>query len=131
MPSWRPPNLRIHGPIRHRAIASKMKACSVGLIPSGARNAGRLVEEPLKFYEYLAAGLGVAATSYAGKGLEPLAVIGDDPTSFAAAILRAKRIPLDYGHEIERALSQRGWPQLVRRMMEGWEDEAPAGPVSQ
>ena len=118
IPAGRPPNVRIHGPIRHAAIAAKMKGCSVGIIPSGLQNAHRLVEEPLKFFEYLAAGLGVAATSYAGSGLEPFAAIGDDPASFAAAIGRAKEIPARYAPEIRRALGERDWDDLVRRLIQ-------------
>lgn len=118
IPSGRPPNVRIYGPIRHRAIAAKMKGCSVGIIPSGHQNVGRLVEKPLKFFEYLAAGLGVAATSYAGSGLEPFATIGNDPGSFAAAIGAAKGIPARHGPEIRQALAQRDWDDLVRSIIQ-------------
>jgi glycosyltransferase involved in cell wall biosynthesis len=118
IPAGRPPNVRIYGPIRHGAIAAKMKGCSVGIIPSGPQNANRLVEKPLKFFEYLAAGLGVAATSYAGSGLEPFATIGNDPPSFAAAISRAKGIPARHGAEIRHALAERDWDDLVRRMIQ-------------
>jgi glycosyltransferase involved in cell wall biosynthesis len=117
-PAKRPANVRIYGAIRHDAIAAKMKACSVGIIPSGSQNAGRLVEKPLKFYEYLAAGLGVAATSYAGAGLEPFAILGDDPETFAAAILGAKQLPSRHAHQIRQALAERDWDDLVRRMLE-------------
>ena len=118
-PSRLPSNIRIYGGIRHSAIAAKMKGCSVGLIPSGRQNAGRMVEKPLKFYEYLAAGLGVAATSHAGKGLEPFAAIGDDPQAMAEAILAAKSIPQHFGSEIAEVLRQHGWHGLVRRMLAG------------
>lgn len=124
VPSKRPSNLRIHGPIRHQSVAAKMKGCSVGLIPSGRQNAGRLVSKPLKYYEYLAAGLGVAATSYAGKDLEPFAVIGDTPEALAAAILQAKSVPERLGPGIRNALRNRGWDFLVREMCRGW-DPAP------
>jgi hypothetical protein len=76
------------------------------------------VEKPLKFFEYLAAGLGVAATSYAGSGLEPFAILGDDPATFATAILRAKELPALHAPEIRRALAERNWDDLVRRMLE-------------
>jgi len=120
VPPKRPSNLRIHGPIRHRCVAAKMKGCSVGLIPSGRQNAGRLVSKPLKYYEYLAAGLGVAATSYAGTELEPFAVIGDTPEALAAAVLEAKSLPARLGPEIRNTLSNRGWDFLVREMCQGW-----------
>jgi glycosyltransferase involved in cell wall biosynthesis len=119
IPARRPANVRVYGPIRHQAIAAKMKGCSVGLIPSGRLNAGRMVEKPLKFYEYLAAGLGVAATSHAGTGLEPLAVIGDDPRALADAVARAKSVPQRLAHEIRDALRNRSWTHIVSRMLNG------------
>jgi glycosyltransferase involved in cell wall biosynthesis len=119
IPARRPDNVRVYGPIRHQAIAAKMKACSVGLIPSGRLNAGRMVEKPLKFYEYLAAGLGVAATSHAGTGLEPFAVIGDDPQALAEAVARAKSVPQRLAHEIHEALRNRSWARIVTRLLNG------------
>jgi glycosyltransferase involved in cell wall biosynthesis len=120
VPHRRPPNVRIYGPIRHQAIAAKMKGCSVGLIPSGRQNLERMVEKPLKFYEYLAAGLGVASTSYGGKDLEPFAVIGDDPVALAEAIRTAKSVPERLGCEIREALQDRSWGHVVREMMTGF-----------
>lgn len=119
VPERRPPNVCLHGPIRHEDIARKMKGCSVGLIPSSRQNFGRMVEKPLKFYEYLAAGLGVAATSHGGKGLEPFAVIGDTPAAFAEAIHRAKLVPGRLGPEIGEALRQLEWDHLVERLLDG------------
>jgi glycosyltransferase involved in cell wall biosynthesis len=121
VPAARPRNVYLHGPIRHQAIATKMKGCSVGLIPSGAENAGRMVEKPLKFYEYLAAGLGVAGTSFAGKNLEPFAVLGDHPDQLADAILKAKSVPERLGPQIQETLRGLGWDGLVRQMLEAVE----------
>jgi glycosyltransferase involved in cell wall biosynthesis len=120
LPSDRPANLRIHGPIRHRDVAAKMKGCSVGLIPSGRQNEGRMVTKPLKFYEYLAAGLGIVATSYGGKGLEPFALIGDTPEALAKAVVQAKSLPERFASEIREALRNRGWDYLVHQMLNGW-----------
>lgn len=116
-----PPNVHLHGPIPHRSIAAKMKGCSVGLIPSGPQNAGRMVEKPLKYYEYLAAGLGVAATSFAGKNLEPLAVLGDSPSQLANAIREAKSVPDRYAAQIQESLRGLEWDGLVRQLLEGAE----------
>lgn len=111
-----PRNVTIHSPIAHADVASKMKACSVGLIPYGVRNATRMVEKPLKYYEYLAAGMGVAATSYAGQGLE-YAEIGDSPHELAAAIQRAKSAPTRHGEAINAELRARDWNDLVREII--------------
>jgi glycosyltransferase involved in cell wall biosynthesis len=121
VPAALPRNVYVHGPIRHQAIATKMKACSVGLIPSGPENSGRMVEKPLKFYEYLAAGLGVAATSYAGKDLEPFAVLGDCPDRLADAIREAKSVPARFAPQIQQTLRGLGWDGLVRQLLESVE----------
>jgi glycosyltransferase involved in cell wall biosynthesis len=121
VPAARPPNVIVYGPIRHDAIARKMKACSVGLIASGPANAGRLVEKPLKYYEYLAAGLGVAATSWGGKRLEPFAVIGDTPDELARAILEAKCLPGRNAAAVETTLQALDWSAVVNRMMLDWQ----------
>jgi len=118
VPSIVPRNVVLHGPIRHQAVAAKMKGCKVGLIPSGPQNESRMVEKPLKFYEYLAAGLGVAGTSFAGKGLEPFAVLGDTPEQFAHAILEAKSVPVRHGADIQETLRGLAWDNLVCQMLD-------------
>lgn len=124
VPARLPGNVYMHGPIRHQAIATKMKGCSVGLIPSGRQNAGRMVEKPLKYYEYLAAGLGVAATSFAGKDLEPYAVLGDCPDQLADAIREAKSVPEQFAPQIEKTLRGLGWDGIVRQMLESLEERS-------
>lgn len=117
VPADMPPNVHLHGPVSHHAIAAKMKGCAVGIIPAGEGNRGRMVEKPLKFYEYLAAGLGVAATPWAGSGLEPFAVIGDTAESFARAIVAARAVPLQHAADIGAAVAARDWRVLVRQML--------------
>lgn len=117
MPRHVPANVTIHPPIAHAEVASKMKACAVGLIPYNAQNATRMVERPLKYYEYLAAGMGVVATTSAGRGLEPYAEIGDSPHALAAAIHRAKSIPARHGDAIRAEVQRRDWHDLVREII--------------
>jgi len=117
-PQRTPANVCVHAPIAHADAASKMKACAVGLIPYGVANARRMVEKPLKYYEYLASGMGVAATSYAGRDLEPYAAIGDSPDALADAIHRAKGIPAQYGDAIREELRRLDWRDLVREIIE-------------
>ena len=121
VPASLPSNVYVHGPVQHRAIAGKMKACSVGLIPSAPQNIERMVEKPLKFYEYLAAGLGVAATRFGGKDLAPFAALGDDPVALAGAIEQAKSIPARYAAQIEETVRALSWENLVSQMLEGVE----------
>jgi len=59
---WALPNVLGLGPQPYEALPGILSECSVGLLPmsSAPENAGR---SPMKLYEYLAAGLTVAATS--------------------------------------------------------------------
>jgi len=118
-PTSLPANVTLHGPIAHDAVPAVMRACSVGIIPSSAANAPRMVEKPLKFYEYLAAGLGVAATPFAGEGLAPLAEVGGTPGEFAAAIERAAAGRHRLGDAIRAAVEPLDWSVLVPRIVPG------------
>lgn len=117
VPADLPANMHVYGPIAHDQVATKMKACAVGIIPASAGNHGRMVEKPLKYYEYLAAGLGVAATSSAGRSLEPFAVIGDTPEELARAIVAAREVSTRYQLEIQGVVAERDWKVLVRHML--------------
>ena len=118
VPRELPPNVHVHGPIAHAEIAAKMKACAVGLIPAAPVNRERFVEKPIKYYEYLAAGLGVAATSHAGAGLEPFAACGDTPDALADAIRRAAELAERHAGAIRAEVAARAWEPLVRRMLD-------------
>ena len=118
-PASLPGNVTLHGPIAHAAVPAVMRACAVGIIPSSAANATRMVEKPLKFYEYLAAGLGVAGTPFAGEGLAPLAEIGGTPEEFAAAIDRAAAGRRRLAGLMRAAVEPLDWSALVPRIVPG------------
>lgn len=113
-----PGNVSIHGPIGHTDAIRKMKACAVGIIPSGRGNQGRMVVKPIKFYEYLAAGMGIAATSNAGEGLEPFAAVADGPQRFAQAILDAPGLAARFRADIDAELCAMDWKRIVPRIVE-------------
>jgi glycosyltransferase involved in cell wall biosynthesis len=91
-PASLPPNLVLRGPVGYEALPRVLAQYAVGLIPF--RGADRLIDvmdRPLKFYEYLAAGLGIAATDVGGlrRGMGSWARFGTTPASYADAIRNA------------------------------------------
>ncbi len=56
------PNVIYLGARRYKDIPSLLKGCDIGLIPFKRDRLTEYVEKPLKYYEYLAAGLPVIAT---------------------------------------------------------------------
>lgn len=89
--SWRvkSKNIRRLKPISRQKLKSVLSGYQVGLIPFRDIS-GRLsfVERPLKFFEYIASGLGVACTDVGSlkSGLGELASYGNSPQAFADAI---------------------------------------------
>ncbi|MHA7239332.1 glycosyltransferase family protein [Arthrobacter sp. TMS1-12-1] len=89
-----PSNATLHGPISYNYIPSILNQYRVGLIPLGPAdvNAGR---SPMKYFEYLAAGLYVVATStpaLSGRGV-PGVFLYSDPNSAIAAASEAISFP--------------------------------------
>lgn len=110
-------NLRFLPPVPHGAVPSLLAGYRVGLLPfiGGPRMAA--VERPLRFYEYAAAGLGVAATPVGGlrDGLAGWAEFGTGPERFAEAVGRAA------GHRPsparrEEFLRENGWESRLDEM---------------
>ena len=85
-------NIAVLGPMDYRNLPQLLRGYQIGLIPF--RSNERLIammERPLKFYEYLAAGLGIAATAAGGlqRGMQGWARFGSTPPQFANAIHEA------------------------------------------
>ncbi|GKT21348.1 glycosyltransferase [Acidovorax sp. SUPP3334] len=88
-----PANLRWRGTVGRAELPSVLQSHEVGLIPfCEADGRMRYVERPLKFYEYIAAGLGVASTDLGAlrHGMGDLACYGSDAVTFARAIVQAR-----------------------------------------
>lgn len=87
-----PGNVRFLPPVPHSEIEGCLRAYEVGLLPYRETD-GRMayVHRPLKFYEYYAAGLGVACADVGGlrEGLGEMASFGSGPEEFAAAVGRS------------------------------------------
>lgn len=90
--SGRTPNLHQFPPAKRDSVPHLLAGFQVGLIPFCNIN-GRMefVERPLKFYEYIAAGLGVASTDIGSlrSGMGELAAYGNTPYDFSRAIGQA------------------------------------------
>lgn len=86
-------NIRLHDHLPHHLVPDILSGCGVGIIPIRVEDQDmRYLEGPLKFYEYLAAGIGIASTR-AGKmetNLSAWAKFGDSPQEFARAIIDAR-----------------------------------------
>lgn len=82
-------NVKFLGPVAHAEIAEILKQYDVGLLPY-KDVAGRMayVHRPLKFFEYYAAGLGVACAAVGGlgEGLAGMARFGSGARDFARAV---------------------------------------------
>ncbi|WCM89335.1 glycosyltransferase [Acidovorax sp. NCPPB 3576] len=88
-----PANLRWCGAVARNELPAVLQSHEVGLIPfREADGRMRYVERPLKFYEYIAAGLGVASTDLGAlrHGMGDLACYGNGAQAFADAVVRAR-----------------------------------------
>lgn len=103
-------------------VPALLSRYEVGLIPfADTDNRMTYVERPLKFYEYIAAGLGVASTDHGAmrSGMGDLAAYGNSGADFAQAIVQAQlqaqqRAP-GFGADFVRAHS---WAGVVREVNE-------------
>ena len=87
-----PSNLQWRGSVGRAELPAVLQSHEVGLIPfCEADGRMRYVERPLKFYEYIAAGLGVASTDLGAlrHGMGDLACYGNDARTFADAVVQA------------------------------------------
>ncbi len=117
-PKFASPNVRCLGPLAPSAMPSTMASYQVGLIPNKERDGDmRFVECPLKFYAYLAAGMGVAATTCgsARNGMGEFAFFGDTPEAYARAIVQAAEWANGARNGVAGFIARHDWPVLVDR----------------
>lgn len=82
-----PANIHILGRKPHEQVPAYLQHAQVGLIPFLDIVRSRRVERPLKFYEYLAAGLPIVAVPYGGMTIMgEHATLADAPESYADAV---------------------------------------------
>ena len=116
-----PPNLKLSGPLSFDQVPSMLSNYEVGLLPF--KPSGNFLDyfDPLKAYQYWAAGLGIAATDTGrmGDALLPWACLGSDAESFANAIVSAseQRHEWHYDKALQKRLDESNWPVLANRAL--------------
>ena len=81
-----PRNVRLLGPVRHDALPPMVAACDAGVVPH-VHDALTASMDPLKLYEYLAAGLPVVSTvSSPNPALDGHVRVARSAAAFAAAL---------------------------------------------
>lgn len=117
-----PGNVRYHPAVSRQQVPALLARYEVGLIPlRESHGRMRFVERPLKFYEYVSAGLGIASTDV-GKlreGMGSLACYGSSAESLAQAIVDARacarhRTPQD----AQRFMLAHSWSAIVPRALQ-------------
>ena len=84
-------NVRFLPPVNHERVPALLAEYNVGLLPYTDDTRMRCVQRPLKFYEYYAAGLGIACAAVGGlrDGLGGMACFGRDVQGFASAVTQS------------------------------------------
>ncbi|MFY8148133.1 MAG: glycosyltransferase [Prochlorococcaceae cyanobacterium] len=111
------PNLHLLGPRPYGALPAYLRGGAVGLIPARINDYTRAMF-PMKFFEYMAAGLPVVATPL--PALEPYAsvvALAPDAEAFAAAVARALRPDPAAAAERQRLAGEATYAQRSRRML--------------
>ncbi|MBN1294302.1 MAG: hypothetical protein JXB48_20875 [Candidatus Latescibacteria bacterium] len=115
-------NIYYHGPIAYNNLPNIFNRCSVGLIPyKDISDRMNVVEQPVKFYAYLAAGLGIASTDVGGLklGMSHWARYGNTPKEYADAIVAsAYDAKQRSNNEIRLFLKDYSWDLIINRIME-------------
>ena len=122
------PNLQYCGAANHSELPSLLANYQVGLIPFSGDYRFLEAFDPIKAYQYWAAGLGIASTS-AGRlrdALAPWASFGNDPHTFAKAIKTTSRLRTDWSQNPDflNHLRIRDWKVVARKSLE-WVKEHP------
>lgn len=116
-----PANVHYHPAVPRQCVPELLASREVGLIPlKESHGRMRFVERPLKFYEYISAGLGVASTDVGGlrRGMGELASYGNSPAAFAGAIQAAAAQGHARSAEFNRRFMQENsWPAVVSKAL--------------
>lgn len=117
---FRTANLILRGPVDHGQLPTLLRRYQVGLIPFKTQDTlVEMMERPLKFYEYLAAGLGIAATDAGGlrRGMGDWAHYGRNAAEFAQAVQRAALDADKCAQERQNYLQEYSWPSIGDRVL--------------
>jgi len=116
------PNISYPGVLSHSQVSDTLKKYSVGLIPFCDRNSLiNVMERPIKFYEYIASGLGVVSTDIGAlrKGMGDWAFYGDTPDEFADAIIEASGKRYNHSEdELKKFLYENSWNSILEKILD-------------
>jgi glycosyltransferase involved in cell wall biosynthesis len=108
------------GPIAREVVPTLLAEYEVGLIPfRDICDRMKFVERPLKFYEYIGAGLGIASTKVGAlqKGMEGFAFFGQSPREFSQAIVQAAKNSSKRTVAFNRAfIKDHAWRNIILKM---------------
>lgn len=119
-------NIILMGSIDNSQVTSIINTASVGLIPY--KNIGHVqkIERPIKYYEYLAAKLGIVVTDIPSfrKGMMDDVFYGNTEDQFAKSIVLAREAAVNITSEhIEKNLAQVSWSSRFKEIdtrLEQW-----------
>ncbi|MGH7211674.1 MAG: glycosyltransferase, partial [Acetobacteraceae bacterium] len=111
-----PSNLHLPGPVPYEVARACLRHFDVGIVPHLACEMTESMN-PLKIYNYLAAGLPVVATAIPNlEGLADLITIASDAESFVAAIAGALSRPREDRTPADR-VQEFAWPRRIDAML--------------
>jgi glycosyltransferase involved in cell wall biosynthesis len=118
LPAGLPSNIRFLGPKPYEAVPAYMAHCDVGIIPfrHAARRDALAAVDPIKLWEYLAAGLPVVAGTDLSLPDLPVAVRAYGPPEELAAALKAA-LAGGRGAVAGLDLAHRTWPAIVEKAL--------------
>lgn len=112
-------NVHFRGPLPHDGVDEVLARYAVGLLPY-KDVLGRMqnVERPLKFYEYYAAGLGIASVDVGAlrRGMGTCATYGIGPAGFAEAIEAAGNAPPPSLEDRRAFLAEHTWKNRLAQI---------------
>jgi teichuronic acid biosynthesis glycosyltransferase TuaH len=122
------PNVTIRPPVERADLPALVAAADVGLIPH-VRNTLTEAMSPLKLYEYLAAGLPVAATDLQGiAGVAPARTeLAQTPDELLQAVGRALETGRWAESERQRFIADHAWDRRFERLLDLAFDGTPRG----
>jgi glycosyltransferase involved in cell wall biosynthesis len=114
-----PANVHYHPAVSRTSVPALLAQHEVGLVPlKDSQGRLRFVERPLKFYEYISAGLGVASTDIGAlrQGMGALAEYGNTAERYAAAIEAARANgSARTAAESQRFMQEHAWSAITRQ----------------
>jgi glycosyltransferase involved in cell wall biosynthesis len=117
-PDGIPGNMYLLGQRRPAQLPAYLQHASVGIIPFKDEPAVRMMEKPLKYYEYLAAGLPVVSVNHGAlKAMSENAFLAGDKEEFVDCLKKAAERSLSEGYKQAQRnkAAEYGWSEIFTR----------------